>query len=45
MLSKANFNGCTDLGAKEMDSLVPHYFSVADDSTNADECLMMSKHI
>ena len=39
MLGKANFNGCTDPGAKEFDRWLPHYFSAADVPTNADECL------
>ena len=39
MLSKANFNGCTGPGAKELNSKLPHYFSAAGVPTNADECL------
>ena len=39
MLGKANFNGCTGPGAKELDSRLPHYFSAAGVPTNADECL------
>ena len=36
---KMKFNGCTDPGAEELDSWLPHHFSAAGDSTNADECL------
>ena len=39
MLGKANFNGCTDPGATELDSKLPHHFSAAGVPTNADECL------
>ena len=39
MLGKSNFNGCTDPGANELDSLLPHHFSAAGVPTNADECL------
>ena len=38
-LGKANFSGCTDPGAKVLDSELPHYFSAADVPTNVDECL------
>ena len=38
-LGKANFNGCTDPGAKELDSWQPHHFSAAGVPTNADKCL------
>ena len=37
--AKANFNSCTDLGAKELDSKLPHCFSAAGVPTNADDCL------
>ena len=36
---QANFHGCTDLGAKGLGIRLLHYFSVADISTSADECL------
>ena len=39
LLGKANFNGYTDLGAKGLDSLLPHHFSAAGVPTNADESL------
>ena len=39
LLDKANFSGCTDLLAKELDSWLPHNFSAAGVPTNADECL------
>ena len=39
MLGKANFSGCTDLGAKVLDSWLPHHFSAAGVPTDADECL------
>ena len=39
LLCKANFNGCTDPGAKELESKLPHQFSAAGVPTNADECL------
>ena len=39
LLGKANFSGCTDLGAKELDSWLPHHFSAARVPTDADECL------
>ena len=39
LLGKANFNGCTDPAAKELDSWLPHHFSTAGVPTNADECL------
>ena len=39
LLGKANFNGCTVPGAKELDSWLPHHFSAMGDHTNADECL------
>ena len=38
-MGKANFSGCTDLGAKELDSWLPHHFSAAGVPLNADECL------
>ena len=38
-VQQANFNGCTDPGAKELDSMLPHHFSAAGVPTNADECL------
>ena len=39
LLGKASFNGCTDPGAKELDSWIPHHFSAAGVHTNADEFL------
>ena len=39
LLGKAHFNGCTDPGAIELDSWLPHHFSAAGVPTNADECL------
>ena len=39
LLGKANFSGCTDLWAKELESWLPHHFSAAGVPTNADECL------
>ena len=39
LLGKANFNRCTDLGAKGLDSMLLHYFSAAGIPTSADECL------
>ena len=39
LLGKANFNGCTDLGVKGLDSMLLHYFSAAGIPTSADECL------
>ena len=39
LLGKANFNGCTDLGAKVLDSWLPHHFSAAGVPSNVDECL------
>ena len=39
LAGQANFNGCTDPGAKELDSKLLHYFSVAGIPTSADECL------
>ena len=38
-LGEANFNCCTDLGVKGLDSMQLHYFSVAGIPTSADECL------
>ena len=38
-MGKANFSGFTDLGAKVLDSWLPHQFSAAGVPTNADECL------
>ena len=39
LLVKANFNGCTDLGVKGLDSMLLHYFSAAGIPTSVDECL------
>ena len=39
LLGKADLNGCTDPGVKEMDSKLLHFFSVADIPTTEDECL------
>ena len=36
-MGKANFNGCTDPGAKELDGWLPHHFSATGVPTNADE--------
>ena len=38
-MDKANLSGDTDLGAKQLDSWLPHHFSAAHVPTNADECL------
>ena len=38
-MGKANFNGCTGPGAKELNIMLPHYYSAAGVPTNADECL------
>ena len=39
LLGKANFNGCSDLGAKGLDSMLLCYFSVKGIPSSADECL------
>ena len=38
-MGKANFNGCTGPGAKEMGNKLLRYFSIAGVPTSADECL------